>query len=360
MPLIKPSFTIPNKIPLIGGQWGPYLVTTGLTSSQKRGIFGLFFITFALIVCFTALSYYYVKNKPLDCKGDFESKTATKGGLSEFLNGGVDKKGFLIGMGAGLIFGFIDNAGLFYGMSYLDPVFNPKKVPWVYGKGGRRVYSGLDRNEDVVYRNIKFTDGKMNEKEIQEFKNIAKNLERTYEKQYQLPESDRDNIHTNEEAYANPKSEMFLGANMSRKEFIENFKSRKIGEELYYHKIEDYRTYLNGEKIKGRNGEEESEIKGDENGNRNHRKKQKWPGIDKSLVEASLGGWKPGSLTQAGIGNTYSDFLGTFLSTFIGAIIISSSNMCVTSLLSEVFGVVIGCILGILIGRSSYTPGSRT
>ena len=64
-----------------------------------------------------------------------------------------------------------------------------------------------------------------------------------------------------------------------------------------------------------------------------------------------MGGWSPGKLTQAGIGNTYSDFLGSFLATFVGVLILNMSNISNVSLLSEVFGIVIGCILGVMFPR---------
>ena len=65
-----------------------------------------------------------------------------------------------------------------------------------------------------------------------------------------------------------------------------------------------------------------------------------------------MGGWQPGKLTQAGIGNTYSDMLGAFLSTFVGVLIINMTQITNVSLISEAIGIVIGCIIGVIIPRT--------
>jgi len=45
--------------------------------------------------------------------------------FGEWFNGddGVTAKTFFVGMGANIIFGFIDNCGLFFGGCYLDEIF---------------------------------------------------------------------------------------------------------------------------------------------------------------------------------------------------------------------------------------------
>jgi hypothetical protein len=405
MPLIKPSFTIPGNIRGVSGQYGPW-INTNLSKDQKYGLGMLLFVSLAFIILFTAVSFIYARgdfsedNKKItkDYAEKCENETNTSPenlSFGEFLNGGVDAAGFFMGLGAGLIFGFIDNAGLFYGMSYLDPVFSPEKVPWVYGKGGRRYYTGLDSKGELLYKNTKFTDGFLSEKEQIDFKHVAHKIGKDYKNQLKLSEDVRERINTNEAAYADPGSGLFLGKNMSKREFFNNFKNRKVGEKTYYEKIDFYKRYKKND-LRGREKQEKTkrlkimkEMHSIKTGTRRFigkrvgkniselglpigvkekirklendlLKSRPWPGADKSLAEASLDGWTPGSLSQAGIGNTFSDFLGSFLSTFIGSMILISSGMCTTSLLSEVLGVTIGCLLGLMFGKSSFTPGTKS
>ena len=62
------------------------------------------------------IAYKVVNNKKIE-KGEPEVS------LLEFVNNGtsVSIKQIIIGMSFGMIFGFIDNFGLWYGMDYLDP-----------------------------------------------------------------------------------------------------------------------------------------------------------------------------------------------------------------------------------------------
>ena len=69
-----------------------------------------------------------------------------------------------------------------------------------------------------------------------------------------------------------------------------------------------------------------------------------WFGMD--ALDPILPG---GELTKAGLGNTFSDFLGSFLATFIGNIIANKTGVENTPIWSESIGVVTGCLLGILI-----------
>ena len=334
MPLLKPSFNIPGQIPYISGNYGPF-INVNLTPMQKRGVYSLIFVTIIIIIIFTAGAYYYQFNENTYysrtgnyCKDQNQNKDDS---LNNFLNAGVDTSAFFLGMTAGIIFGLIDNMGLWYGLDALDPVFDSSKVPWIYGNGGKRYFSGIDSDGKLVYENITFKDGKLSDIEIKKFKNIANNIEKSYIKQLKLPENQRDNINVNETAYSNPQSDMFLGHNMTKNEFIQLFSNRNLREEIYYNKIEYYK-----------------------------KNKKSWPGKNKSLADASLTGWRPGKLTQAGLGNTYSDLLGGFLSTFVASMIISASGQCVNSLISEVLGLVIGCLLGIIIPRLPFTPSSLT
>ena len=65
-------------------------------------------------------------------------KNNPDGTLKEFFNGkSMTHKSILVGMSSGLIFGFIDNFGLFMGMSILDPLL--KQLP---GAGDGNVFAG--------------------------------------------------------------------------------------------------------------------------------------------------------------------------------------------------------------------------
>ena len=58
-----------------------------------------------------------------------------------------------------------------------------------------------------------------------------------------------------------------------------------------------------------------------------------------------------GNLTKAGLGNTYSDALGSFLGTFIGYVILLKTQVNNSPIWADTLGIVIGCLFGILIPR---------
>lgn len=60
---------------------------------------------------------------------------------------------------------------------------------------------------------------------------------------------------------------------------------------------------------------------------------------------------KWGTKTQAGIGNTYSDALGSFLGTFIGGSIQNYYGITDTPLIAESIGIILGCIAGVIVPR---------
>jgi len=64
----------------------------------------------------------------------------------------------------------------------------------------------------------------------------------------------------------------------------------------------------------------------------------------------------------AGYGNTYSDLLGTFVSTFLGTIISDLTKVDDTPIWGDAFGIFVGCLIGIVVpkmilGDSSDTHG---
>ena len=60
------------------------------------------------------------------------------------------------------------------------------------------------------------------------------------------------------------------------------------------------------------------------------------------------------SLEKAGLGNTFSDFLGAFLGTFIGLFIQNITGIEDTPLYTDAIGIVIGCLIG-LYGAKAIT-----
>jgi hypothetical protein len=56
-------------------------------------------------------------------------------------------------------------------------------------------------------------------------------------------------------------------------------------------------------------------------------------------------------LVLAGYGNTFSDMIGAFMGTFLGQMIQDWTGITETPLISQAFGITIGCILGVLIPR---------
>lgn len=72
-----------------------------------------------------------------------------------------------------------------------------------------------------------------------------------------------------------------------------------------------------------------------------------WFGMD--ALEPFLPG---GILTKAGIGNTFSDLLGSFLGTFGGLMIKNVTGISDTPIWAESVGIVVGCLLGIFIPRA--------
>lgn len=410
MVFIEPSFRIYENIPIVGGAWGPF-INTNLSVDQKWQIFILFIVSLILIFAFGAWAYHSSNNKFKDDQTNMDPpalETTPKGPSDEFNMGEfldiskiIDFKSLMVGMGAGIVFGFIDNGGLWFGLDSLEPVFSPKYVPWVYGYGGRRPYSGyIEEEEDCVYYGIKFKDGELK----RGFKvggytpeYICKEIQKEYNKvQTRIdkldPESKemlKNNTNVNEKAYANPHSELFLGDNMKKSDFFKYLARHEINERTYDNRINNYNNYKNNKDlprtvkeaedmgiltaaqkkvkiqlthkldklkefkisnlgqpksqlVKGKIAEIEKELA----------QKRVWPGKNKKLAQSWASGWRPGSLTNAGIGNTYSDFLGSFLSTFVGVLIMNMTGISNTSILSEVVGIVVGCILGIMIPRT--------
>ena len=84
----------------------------------------------ALIVAFGIISFVDCAYSDLSSCKDMQNKPSFWSRLNYFLNGEeVTFLNVLVGMAAGFIFGFVDNAGLFFGMDALDGVFT-KYLPF--------------------------------------------------------------------------------------------------------------------------------------------------------------------------------------------------------------------------------------
>ena len=262
MPIIEPSFKIPGNIPFISGSYGPF-INLNLRKSEQRQLFILFIASLFLIFCFGTWAYYSNKNyletnpgsKEPEPEPDIDSyNISTFLGLEKL----IDFNALMVGMGSGIVFGLIDNGGLWFGMDALDPIFEPSTVPWVYGYGGRREYSGLVNNVDSIYYGVKFKDGVLERGEkigIRTPEEISKKIQSEYnkvinkinksKKDWKEKISQRESISTNETAFADPNSPLFLGSNMTKVDFFSYMAKYKINEETYNYRIENYRDYLN-------------------------------------------------------------------------------------------------------------------
>ncbi len=83
---------------------------------KHQGLINLLVVTVFFVGIFLILAFNVVNNSRIE-KG--ENKLT----FIQFLNNNseVTLKKVLVGMSFGMIFGFIDNFGLWYGMDYLDP-----------------------------------------------------------------------------------------------------------------------------------------------------------------------------------------------------------------------------------------------
>ena len=295
----------------ITGPVGPWF-NTDLDSNERYKLIRLLVAFIVLVVGFGALGYWFVKEKadfPRDCGPIEEPKDFKEFIDSEAL---ADPQAFFLGMGAGLVFGFIDNFGLWFGMDALDAAFDPSKVPWVMGYGGKRPYAGSKEE----FRNAKLKNGKRLGDDVSKL-NI-KSKQKAYDT---LINGNKKKGLFNQKAFTNPQNPMFLGTTMTSEQFIKAYNGNKLTEQTYINMINKANT------------------------------KNQYPGTDKNLGKQYEDGYSFGKLTQAGIGNTFSDALGAFMATFIGVIIVNSKNYTSVSLISEALGIIFGCMIAILIAR---------
>ena len=122
--LLRSGTKMAMKKMLGGGCFGIEL------NKEKSNLLTLLGICFVLIATMLFISHRVKVNK-------LKSENKKPPTMLEFI--GIDKKynmaSILVGMASNVIFGFIDNAGLFFGMDALDP-FLPDGSNWNKQKGG--------------------------------------------------------------------------------------------------------------------------------------------------------------------------------------------------------------------------------
>ena len=99
-----------------------------LDSVARKQVIMVVIVTVILILVsgFLTLTYLNYKIADENKQEAAEGKPLTPSlSVSEFLNGASPSlKTILVGMASGIVFGFIDNAGLYFGMDKLDPLFD--------------------------------------------------------------------------------------------------------------------------------------------------------------------------------------------------------------------------------------------
>lgn len=89
------------------------------SAKQQKRVQQLMLVSAVLILFFGQLSYKVANDEHKQ-----KNPNAPDLSVMKFLNSGIDNpsiKSILVGMSSGMVFGFIDNAGLFFGMDALDP-----------------------------------------------------------------------------------------------------------------------------------------------------------------------------------------------------------------------------------------------
>ena len=90
-----------------------------VSSREKKRIHKVCIISYLLMILFGSIAYKYAAV-------EFKKKHHRELTVMDYLNGGNSTKNFLKriakGFGVGVVFGMLDNGGLWFGMSALDPI----------------------------------------------------------------------------------------------------------------------------------------------------------------------------------------------------------------------------------------------
>ena len=87
------------------------------TKSEHRKLSNLLWASILIVIIFGVVCYMFLKNH-------YKKEENREYTIKEFINGTNDElplKNVLVGMVFGIVFGFIDNAGMFFGMDALEP-----------------------------------------------------------------------------------------------------------------------------------------------------------------------------------------------------------------------------------------------
>merc|ERR1712048_508022 len=95
-------------------------------AKEKRNM-GLFLVACIVTIIILGLIAYYINVSKVEYTNTHQNTTDTVDMASFFGFTTVKPINVFVGMASGLVFGIIDNAGLFFGMEYLDPLFS--KLP---------------------------------------------------------------------------------------------------------------------------------------------------------------------------------------------------------------------------------------
>ena len=131
---LAPGTTLPPNAPGAQGMQmqGMQITSSSLTGEEWKGILLLSVVCVLLIlISYIFLQYSEYHKAKKAGKTDMPTFAETLGFKGKF-----DAKSFFIGMMTNIIFGFIDNAGLFFGMDNLDPLFVKKFGAGELTKGG--------------------------------------------------------------------------------------------------------------------------------------------------------------------------------------------------------------------------------
>ena len=118
--MIKQLLTIPIIFIILGSIVINLIVyNTNISLKEQKRLYNLFFYSFLLIVILGTINYYIANKK-------YKKKYKKNLSFFHFINKGEMKNDFfkrvLVGFGSGIVFGIIDNSGLWFGMDALDPI----------------------------------------------------------------------------------------------------------------------------------------------------------------------------------------------------------------------------------------------
>ena len=106
--------------------------TLNVTSTEQSSLMKLFIVSFLLIIIFGTITYHMDNKK-------YKDRTGMQLGFMDWINNNMTttyaiSKRVLVGVGAGMVFGIINNLGLWFGTDALNPI-TPKGTLMKAGYG---------------------------------------------------------------------------------------------------------------------------------------------------------------------------------------------------------------------------------